>query len=166
MRRAALFLATGAYSGLAPIAPGTAGSLVTGVALLFVSDFKNPYFLLCTALLLSVGIWAAAEAEAHYKRTDAPQVVIDEIVGMLVSVAFLPATLMTVAIAFVCFRLFDIAKPFPIRQAESVGELLGPLAHGSPRWFALAGGLGVMLDDVIAGVYANLATRLVLQWIF
>lgn len=161
MKRTAIFLATGAYAGLAPVAPGTAGSLVASVALLLVSDFYHPYFFLATIFLLILGIWAASVAEGHYKTLDAPQVVIDEMVGMLISVWFLPATWSVVAIAFFFFRAFDIVKPFPARRAEQAGVWLAKYIQNSPRLFSLAGGLGVMLDDVIAGIYANLATRVV-----
>ena len=166
MKRAAIFLATGAYSGLAPIAPGTAGSLLVAVLLLFVHNFNNPVFWGLLVVLFFVGIWAAAEAERFYKKEDASQIVIDEIVGMMVSVAFLPAGWKTVVVAFFMFRLFDILKPFPIRQFEHAGEWVGKLSGDSPRLFSLAGGIGVMSDDVMAGIYANIATWLVLSWLF
>ena len=164
MKRTAIFLATGAYTGLSPFAPGTAGSLLASVALLFVSNFSHPLFLIGLVFLLFLGIWAASEAERYYRTTDAPQVVIDEIVGMMVSVMFLPSGWMTVWAAFVFFRIFDIIKPFPVRQAESAGELVGKWSGNSPRLFQLAGGVGIMLDDVIAGIYANIATQL-LFWV-
>jgi len=166
MKRAAIFLATGAYSGLAPIAPGTAGSLLVAVLLLFANHFNNPLFLGLIVVLFFVGIWAAAEAERFYQRDDASQIVIDEIVGMMVSVAFLPVGWKTVIVAFFMFRFFDILKPFPIRQSERAGEWVGKVSGNSPRLFSLAGGIGVMIDDVIAGIYANIATWLILSWFF
>lgn len=166
MKRAAIFLATGAYSGLAPIAPGTAGSFLAAVFLLFTTNFNNPLFFGLIVLLYFAGIWAAAEAERFYKKEDASQIVIDEIVGMMVSVAFLPVGWKTVIVAFFMFRLFDILKPFPIRQSERAGEWVGKLSGNSPRLFSLAGGIGVMSDDVIAGIYANITTQLILSWFF
>ncbi len=164
MRKTAIFLATGAFTGLAPFAPGTAGSLLASIILLFLSSFSHPGYAIAVFSVLLIGIWASAEAERYYKVEDAPQVVIDEIAGMMISVALLPAGWKTVAIAFVFFRIFDIAKPFPVRQAERAGDVVGKLGYDSQRLFQLAGGVGVMMDDVVAGLYANIATRVLLIW--
>ncbi len=165
MRRTAIFLATGAYTGFAPVAPGTAGSLLAAAVLMLLPEFATPMFGLATVGLLLVGVWAASEGERHFHQTDAPQVVIDEIVGMMVSVLWLPAGWLTVALALLWFRIFDILKPFPVRQAENGGALLGRVGLNSPRLFHLAGGVGVMLDDVVAGIYANLAVRVCLYFL-
>ncbi len=164
MRKTAIFLATGAYTGLAPFAPGTAGSLLASLILLILPGFHHPGYAIAVFSVLGIGVWASAEAERFYQKEDAPQVVIDEIAGMMISVALLPAGWKTVAVAFVFFRIFDIAKPFPVRQAEHTGKLVGKLGYDSQRLFQLAGGVGVMMDDVVAGIYANIATRLVLTW--
>lgn len=160
MRRAAIFLATGAFSGLSPLAPGTAGSLCAFVVLLWVPSYASLAFAAWTAGLLIAGVWAAAEAERHYRQDDAQQIVIDEIAGMLVSVLLLPATIKTAVAAFVFFRIFDIWKPFPVRQAERISVLFGRTGMSLPGLFRLSGGMGVMLDDVVAGIYANLCIRL------
>ncbi|RMD99552.1 MAG: phosphatidylglycerophosphatase A, partial [Calditrichaeota bacterium] len=104
MKRTAIFLATGAYTGLAPFAPGTAGSIFASIVLLFVTNFSHPLFFLWLCGLFFIGIWAASEAERYYHKDDAPQVVIDEIVGMMVSVALLPAGWKTVLLSLVLFR--------------------------------------------------------------
>ena len=86
-----------------------------------------------------VGIWAGGRAETYLKEKDPSAVVIDEVAGMILSVLFLPATPAVFISAFLLFRLFDIVKPYPARQ-----------------WQALSGGAGIMLDDLVAGIYANL----------
>lgn len=159
MKHAAIFLATGAYSGYSPIAPGTAGSLVAALVLLSFDSFHGFWFWAAMLFLLVAGTWAAARAEMAWQKKDAQQIVIDEFLGMFISVAALPATWPALILAFVFFRLFDIFKPPPVRQAEKVESLLG----GTAKPFSLASGFGVMLDDVVAGIYANLTLRLLLM---
>jgi phosphatidylglycerophosphatase A len=139
--RLALFVATGAGSGYAPIVPGTFGSAV-GVALTLALAGLGPWlYLLASIALLSLGIWAADEAERAFGQKDDRRIVIDEIVGQLLTYA--PLVVLGVRIdwrwlvtGFVLFRLLDIWKPGPARWAEQ----------------SFAGGAGVMLDDVIAGL--------------
>lgn len=164
MNRTALFLATGAFTGLSPIAPGTAGSLLAALLLAFIPSFSHPSFVLGTLMLVLIGIWAAAAAEAHYQKTDASQIVIDEIVGMMVSVMFLPTRWQIIGLAFVLFRVIDILKPFPIRRAEHIGTFLAARGPALARLQAFGGGLAVMLDDILAGVYVNLIIRILLWW--
>lgn len=159
MNRTALFLATGAGAGFVPVAPGTAGSLVAFAILLFVPDFQARIFGISVALLSGIGVWAATRAERHFQQADAQQIVIDEIAGMFISVAGLPAGWKTCLLALVLFRIFDIVKPFPVRQAERVGGYLASFRL-TKAWAAQYGsGLGVMLDDLIAGLYANLLAQ-------
>jgi phosphatidylglycerophosphatase A len=148
----AVFIATGFGSGLIPFAPGTFGSLV-GLALAYglISNLKAEILLLQNALLLAslfftlIGIWAGTRAETVFERKDASQIVIDEVAGQLITfvliVPYLPllgGQLHWALIAgFALFRLFDIFKPFPINRLQD-----------------LTGGFGVMMDDVLAGVYA------------
>ena len=97
--------------------------------------------------LFLTAVWsAAAVAEADH-RHDPPHVVIDEAMGMAVSVAFLPWTFATIVAGFVFFRLFDITKPFPARRSEK-----------------LPGGWGIVMDDVVAGIYANVVLRILLAY--
>ena len=139
--RVALVVATGAGAGYAPVAPGTFGSAL-GLLLYPVLAGLGPWLYALTLLaLLSLGIWAADEAERVFRRKDDGRIVIDEIVGQLLALAPLvalgiaasPGWLVT---GFVLFRVLDIWKPAPVRWAE--------------RRFR--GGAGVVLDDVVAGL--------------
>ncbi len=135
-------LATGFFSGYSPVAPGTAGSLV-GVAFYLLPGFEDPVVLsILIACVFFAGTFSASVLE-RLLGEDPAVVVIDEIVGMWVSLLLLPKTLPVIVASFLAFRFFDIVKPPPARQLER-----------------LRGGWGIMLDDVAAGVYANLAVRL------
>ncbi len=143
MRKFILLVATGGGSGYSPIAPGTAGSLV-GLLLWGLLAPLHPVALLgCVGLLSILGAWAAGRAEQLFGQHDDGRITIDEVVGMLVSLAFLPARLDVALVGFALFRLFDIWKPPPIRLAER-----------------LPAGWGVMADDLVAGLYANLAGQI------
>ena len=144
MRILVLALATGGGSGYAPVASGTAGSAV-GLALWLALCRLSPtgYALGCAGVVV-VGIWAAGRAETLLGRHDDGRITIDEVAGMLLSLAWLPARPEVAGLGFVLFRIFDIWKPFPARRAER-----------------LPGGLGVMADDLVAGAYANLGGQLV-----
>ncbi|HXZ84543.1 MAG TPA: phosphatidylglycerophosphatase A [Myxococcota bacterium] len=141
-------MATGAGSGYAPFASGTAGSLV-GLALWWALASSGAaasparYALVCAGVV-AVGIWTAGRAEQLFGRHDDGRITIDEVAGMLLSLAWLPARPEVAGVGFLLFRLFDIWKPFPARRAER-----------------LPGGLGVMADDLVAGAYANLGGQLV-----
>jgi phosphatidylglycerophosphatase A len=147
----ALFVATGAGSGYAPVAPGTFGSAV-GVVLYLPLSALGPWLYLLTSLaLLSLGVWAADEAERVFARKDDGRIVIDEVVGQLLALS--PFVLLDVqagwlglVTGFVAFRGFDIWKPGPARWAE--------------RRFA--GGAGVMLDDVAAGLLSAVVLMLLM----
>lgn len=144
MRNLILFAATGAGSGYAPLAPGTVGSVV-GLGLYFLLvGLPVPAYLAATAALALGGIWIADRAEAIFERKDDGRITIDEVVGMLVALALLPPRVETVVLAFLVFRLFDIVKPPPARGLQK-----------------LSGGVGVMVDDLVAGLYANLVVQLV-----
>ena len=141
----ALLVATAGGAGYAPVVPGTFGSAV-GVAAYLVLDGLGPWlYALATVGLLSVGIWAADLVERDLGRKDDGRIVIDEVVGQLIT--FAPLVFLGVGsgwpwlvTGFVAFRVFDIWKPGPARRAEE----------------AFAGGAGVMLDDVVAGLAAAL----------
>lgn len=148
MTRLAIFLATGAYSGYFPVAPGTAGSLV---GLLLFAALRRIGFplpeLVAIVLLFAAGVWAATEAERYFGREDPGPVVLDEVVGMLVTLVFIPVSWIGALAGFVAFRVFDVVKPYPANRLEHLG-----------------GGMGIMADDVMAGIYAHLAVR-VLCWL-
>jgi phosphatidylglycerophosphatase A len=129
-------VATVGGAGYSPVASGTVGSFVTLVALWLI-PFTTPGLLVTLAIVMLVGIWAGSRVERAIDAKDPGIIVIDEVAGMLLSVLFLPRTIPVLVTAFLLFRLFDIWKPFPARQFQE-----------------LHGGLGVMLDDLIAGAYA------------
>ena len=145
MRIFILAIATGAGSGYAPMASGTVGSVV-GLALwLGLVGLLPPLgYAAAVVGVALVGIWAAGRATEIFRRHDDGRITIDEVAGMLVALLWLPARPEVAGLAFVLFRIFDIWKPFPANAAER-----------------LPGGLGVMADDLVAGVYANLGGQLV-----
>jgi phosphatidylglycerophosphatase A len=140
LRRIGVFIATCAYVGYAPVAPGTFGSAI-GLAVFYVVRLQRSTTVEVAAIvvLVAVGLWSATEAEHHFGGIDPGPVVIDEVIGMLVTLAFVPVNLAGVIVAFVIFRLLDVVKPWPARRLEH-----------------LPGGFGVVLDDMMAGVYGNL----------
>ena len=144
MTRLAVFIATVGYCGYFPIAPGTVGSAAGLVVYLLVWWTQSPVVegLLIVAVY-AIGIWAGTEAERYFGGIDPGPVVIDEVLGMLITLAFMPVGLWTAIAGFVLFRIFDVIKPFPAGRFER-----------------LHGGLGVMSDDAMAAVYANLSLRL------
>ena len=143
MTRLALLIATAGYAGHFPVAPGTMGSVV-GLLLFFLVRLSGSGWLEAAAILglFAAGTWAAGVAEHHYGRRDPGAVVVDEVMGMLVTLAFLPVSWPGALVGFLAFRLTDIVKPWPARAMES-----------------LPGGLGVMADDAMAAVYAHLLVR-------
>jgi phosphatidylglycerophosphatase A len=118
------------------VASGTVGSLVTLVALWLI-PFTRATLVATLVVVTVAGLWAGSRVERVLGTKDPGLIVIDEVAGMLLSVLLLPRTLPVLITAFLLFRLFDVWKPFPARESQ-----------------ALAGGLGVMLDDLIAGLYA------------
>lgn len=147
MKRAARALAvavgTGLGSGFSPIAPGTAGSAV-GVALFALLAPAGPAALAAAVLVLfPVGVWAAGVCGERYGNHDDGRIVIDEIVGQLVTLATFPAAPGWLLAGFLLFRLSDIVKPPPARRIDRTWRT---------PW-------GVMTDDLVAGVYANLALQ-------
>ena len=146
--RAVLLAATGLYIGTIPVAPGTFGSLIGLPLCLLLSrlTFLQSVMIILAFILFAVGI--ASAAEKILKQKDPGQIVIDEIAGLLVTFAGLPFNLKTALAGFIIFRMFDILKPFPIRILDR----------------RMGGGSGVVLDDVVAGIYANLFLRLVIYF--
>lgn len=128
--------------GYLPAAPGTWGTLV---ALIFIAAFKPApsVHILITAIVIIAGIYSSGEAEKLLGRKDSGHIVIDEFAGYLISTAFLPQTPFYIISSFILFRAFDITKPPPIRRIQD-----------------LPGGWGIMVDDILAGVYTNLILQL------
>jgi phosphatidylglycerophosphatase A len=138
LKRPACFLAYGFGSGLAPNAPGTFGTMAAIPIYLLMEDLALWLYLAITLTALVAGIWICQQAVNWIKQDDPSAVVWDEIVGYMVTMIAAPTGWQWVLIGFVLFRFFDILKPWPI------------------SWFDknLHGGLGIMVDDVIAGVFA------------
>src|SRR5207245_7366321 len=125
----------------APLAPGTFGSAV-GLIVWVLLPQAPAAQVAAIVVLFGVGVWSGNVAERHFRRADPPQVVIDEVLGMLVTLFLNPVGWIGALIGFVLFRIADIIKPFP-----------------ADRFERLPGGLGVMADDLMAAVYANLVLR-------
>lgn len=144
MSAVAVFIATFGYVGYFPIAPGTAGSLAALALYALVRRSGSPAIELVTIVLVfAVGIWASTATERALNRKDPGPVVIDEVLGMLITLAFMPLTWWGIFAGFLLFRILDVIKPFPA----------GRLEH-------LPSGLGIMADDAMAGIYAHLLLRL------
>ncbi len=141
MQFVALALATSLGVGYIPFAPGTFGSLVgLGLWALLPSD---PMIQLATIVVLFVaGSWSAGVAERHFNGTDPGPVVLDEVMGMLITLWLVPVGWIGAIVGFLCFRLLDVLKPYPANRLEE-----------------LHGGVGIMADDGMAAVYANLLLR-------
>ena len=147
MTRLAVFIATVGYCGYFPIAPGTVGS---AAGLLFYAlVWWSGSTLLEAGLIVTIfaaGVWAGTTAERYFGGVDPGPIVVDEVVGMLITLAFIPNLGWSGVLAgFFLFRVFDVIKPYPAGRFEQ-----------------LHGGLGVMADDAMAAVYANLSLRLLL----
>jgi phosphatidylglycerophosphatase A len=142
--RLGLFVATCGYIGYVPVAPGTFGS-AAGLVLFALIRWSGSVAieLGSIALLLALGVWSGNLAEKHFGRVDPAPVVLDEVAGMLITLALIPVTLLGALVGFFIFRLFDVIKPWPANRLE-----------------ALPGGLGMMADDAMAAVYGNVAIRI------
>ncbi len=140
-----IFLATGFYAGYLPYVPGTIGSLI-GVGVFFIISSLPPvYYLLVLFLLFSLGVYLSDRAEALFAKKDSTHIIFDEIVGLPVAMVLIPNGSGWIAAGFILFRFFDILKPYPIRNIEE----------------KFNGGFGIMLDDVAAGIYANILLQVV-----
>jgi phosphatidylglycerophosphatase A len=142
--KAAVFLATGFYIGKIPLAPGTFGSLI-GLPLCFLlAEIQLSAAIIAVLLIIALAIWISNVAERTLERKDPGCIVIDEIAGMVVTLIGLPFNLTTATIGFILFRILDILNPFPIRILDK----------------RLPGGLGIVADDVVAGIFANVLIRI------
>jgi phosphatidylglycerophosphatase A len=138
MRDPVHLVAFGFGSGLSPWAPGTFGTLIAIPIVLFVMQFGFAVHLGFAIFAALFGIYVCGESARRLGVHDHPGIVWDEITGFAVTMLAVPATMYWVVAGFALFRLFDIWKPWPIREADH----------------SLSGGLGIMLDDVIAGFFA------------
>ena len=143
MIRLILLLASGLGAGFSPFAPGTVGTLVAIPIELLLSRIRFPVYELTLLTFFFFSSWIAEKAQNHWQKRDDQRIVIDEIMGYFLTMLWIPKTLLFISIGFLLFRLMDIAKPFPCRPLEKVRC-----------------GFGVVLDDVFAGIYANIGLQL------
>lgn len=140
-------LGSGFFTGYMPIVPGTFGSLAA-LLIYFIPGFEKPVIIIPAIIVFMVyGIYVGNKFDKVYGK-DPRQCTIDEVVGMWISLLFLPKRIVVSVIAFIVWRVFDIVKPFPARNLEK-----------------LEGGLGIMIDDVVAGFYSLIVLQ-VLLYIF
>lgn len=142
-------LAFGLGTGASPYAPGTVGTLL-GIPLVWLmSDLTIYWYLLITFALYVTGVWVCAKTSSDIGVHDHSGIVIDEVVGYLITMIMVPVNIWTLIIGFLLFRFFDIAKPWPIRWLDKRVE----------------GGTGIMIDDVVAGIFALIVLQLILRYI-
>ena len=147
-QRLAFVFATGFGSGYSPFAPGTAGTVV-GLLFVWGMSFMDLTGQVVFTLIVSALAMVAADIVAKSVGLKDPGLIVaDEIAGMMVTMIAVPVTLKSALIGFVLFRVMDVVKPPPARQFEQ-----------------LKGGVGIVADDLMAGVYANLALRIILMLI-
>ncbi len=139
-----MFIAFGFGSGLSPIAPGTAGTVVGLILYALLENLPFQLYLLLVAVLFGQGVVAAGLASKRLRVHDHPGIVWDEVVGYLVTMLGAPPGFGWMVLGFLLFRVFDIAKPWPIGWLDS----------------RVDGGLGIMLDDLVAGLAAALVLHL------
>ncbi|MDF1591317.1 MAG: phosphatidylglycerophosphatase A [Desulfobacterales bacterium] len=140
-----LFLSSGGYLGNIPFAPGTFGSLL-GLPLCFLLSKVNLWVsFLFIVIFVALAVWVCSKAQRLIQEKDPGCIVIDEISGMVLSLAGIPFNPISAAAGFIVFRLLDIFKPFPIRAIEK----------------KISGGMGIVLDDVAAGIISNMILRVV-----
>lgn len=152
MQRWILFAASGGFIGYIPVASGTFGTLLAIPLFWAYAPLCERSFWLAAlgyAAMVAGACWLAGRAEASLREHDSHKIVIDEIVGYLGATLFLPPTWKHTLLAFVIFRAFDVLKPFPAGAIDA-------------RW---PGGIGVVLDDVAAGLYSNVVTRALVAWV-
>ena len=145
--RLGLFISTCGYLGYVPIAPGTFGSAAGLLVYAAVRWSGSPALELAVIVLLfAIGVWSSNLAEKHFGGVDPAPVILDEVVGMLITLALIPVNIPGAIVGFLLFRLFDVVKPWPANRLE-----------------ALHGGLGIMSDDAMAAVYGNVVMRLLVM---
>lgn len=139
------FLALGAGSGLAPKAPGTFGTLAA-IPIVLLMPSNVAIYCAIVLVLFAAGVWLCDTCANNLGVHDHPAIVFDEWVGYLITMVAAPRSWMFLALGFALFRLFDILKPWPIGMADK----------------RVSGGLGIMVDDVIAGVFAAMTLQLIM----
>jgi len=146
IKRPACFLGLGFGSGLAPKAPGTFGTLAAIPIYLLMQNLPLISYISLTIMAFIIGIWICQQSADWLQKDDPSAVVWDEVVGFLITMIAAPEGWQWIVLGFVFFRFFDILKPWPINLADK----------------AIHGGLGIMVDDVIAGLFALVCV----QWVY
>jgi phosphatidylglycerophosphatase A len=149
-QKSVMFLATGCYIGNISFAPGTFGSVLGLPLCFFLSKIDFSIAVLLTLIFILCAIWIASEAEKILKTEDPGCIVIDEIAGIILTLSGLPFNITSVTAGFLIFRALDIWKPYPIRFLEN----------------KFSGGIGIVLDDVVAGILSNLILRVFIKAIY
>ncbi len=148
MKHFILILATGFGVGYSPVAPGTLGTLVAIPVFYFLSNISSPVYEITLIGFFFLSVWISENAEIFFGKKDDQRIVLDEMMGFLVTMLWIPKTAILILIGFFLFRFFDILKPFPTRRLEK----------------KLRGGYGVVLDDVLAGVYGNIVLQVIIHF--
>ena len=143
------FIAFGFGIGTIKTAPGTFGTLAAIPVYLLIHDLALLFYLLCVAVIFLLGVWVSDVTSRDIGVDDHPGIVIDEIAGFLVTMTLSPSGWLWVLYGFILFRLFDIWKPWPIRVIDR----------------KLGGGMGIMLDDILAGIFAMLMLQMIALYI-
>lgn len=146
-QKSVMFLATGCYIGNISFAPGTFGSVLGLSLCFFLSKIDFSIAVLLTLIFILCAIWIAHEAEKILEAEDPGCIVIDEIAGIILTLSGLPFNITSVTVGFLVFRALDIWKPYPIRLLEN----------------KFSGGIGIVLDDVAAGILSNLILRVFIK---
>ena len=149
-QKSVMFLATGCYIGNISFAPGTFGSVLGLPLCFFLSKIDFSIAVLLTLIFILFAIWIANEAEKIFNTEDPGCIVIDEIAGIILTLFGLPFNIFSVTAGFLVFRTLDIWKPYPIRLLEN----------------KFSGGIGIVLDDVVAGILSNLILRVFMKAIY
>src|SRR3990167_2806373 len=149
MQKIILLLATGFGIGKLPLAPGTFGTLLGVLLYMAIASLSSLHYSVTVIGLLFISVWSSSEAEKMLATKDPKEVVIDEILGLVITMAFLPFNFLTIFVGFLLFRFFDVVKIFPCRWLERNCKA----------------GWGIVLDDVVAGIYAHIILRIVILFL-
>jgi phosphatidylglycerophosphatase A len=144
-RKGALLLSSWFGSGLMPVAPGTSGTLAALPLLIIINYFGTVPSVISLIVIIPLAVWTSNISQKLLGKDDPSEVVIDEAAGFFVSVFLLPYSWSTFILGFTLFRVFDILKPFPIGIIDR----------------KVKGGIGICLDDIVAGIYANICVRII-----
>lgn len=148
-KQIARFFATGTYTGYSPVMPGTVGTL-WGVFIAWLLSARPPYEQVLAIIAISAAsVYFASEESRNTGQKDPKSIVCDEVAGFLIAFFLVPFTLFNVILVFILFRFFDIVKPYPVGEIDKKTE----------------GGLGIVLDDIVAGIYAGIIAHAVLWFI-